>query len=722
MIRAERRRAAAVFAGYVALAVASSVPLSTRPTQVLPDNADGVVFAWAIAWACHALGTDPLHLFRANVFHPDPAALAYGEPMIGQALLAWPVWALTGNDVLTFNLLYVLTLALAGWTMFLLAREVTGHEGAAALAGLVFAFTTANYDSAARIQIVSSQWTPLALYFLVRLARRGRLRDGAGLGLAFALQGLSCKYYQLFFATLLLATLPFFLRALPRPRLLHVPWRPLLVAGALAGTVLLPFDLAQQRHLARIESARGVSHPATAASYAQGMTGNWLYGERLGLVPTRYDDRYFPGFLPPVLALAGLLVAAPPLARRLRRTAPGASHGLLGAFLAFGLLAVLLSFGEASPLFRALNALVPGYAQTRVPSRFIMFARLSLALFAAVGVAALLRGARPLPRRLALVLLAVLLPLEHLSTPLPAWPVSSGARVPEVYRWLAARGPEGGPVLEFPPHPPRLRRWESFWHHFSTVHWLPLVNGFSSYYPVHYEFAYNELLELPSERSLAVLQGLGVRYLVVHGKPPATEEGDRALRRFERRAGEFADRLVLVKEFGDAGVRYPDPVGVLGGERVYRVEGARLVGPDSCAPDPPPHPRGGWRCEGDGCAQALDGDPRTSFETRQDEGRFVRVLFPHPLLVGRVSLRSGLRSQFYALAPEVRLLVDGRWTPAGHRFQALEFLGELLHCGERASQDLVLTQPTTAQGLEVRLGAQPNRFRAWALPELDVYP
>jgi hypothetical protein len=110
--------------------------------------------------------------------------------MLAVGALAVPAYALTGSSVTTYNATLILTLALSALTMFLLGRELSGSAWAGVIAGASFASTTANYDSLARIQIVSSQWTPLTLFFLVRTLRSRRWRDGVGCGLAFALQWL----------------------------------------------------------------------------------------------------------------------------------------------------------------------------------------------------------------------------------------------------------------------------------------------------------------------------------------------------------------------------------------------------------------------------------------------------------------------------------------------------------------------------------------------------
>jgi hypothetical protein len=47
------------------------------------DSGDGALNTWAVAWVAHQLWTDPLHVFDANIFYPEPAMgpylYAYGK-------------------------------------------------------------------------------------------------------------------------------------------------------------------------------------------------------------------------------------------------------------------------------------------------------------------------------------------------------------------------------------------------------------------------------------------------------------------------------------------------------------------------------------------------------------------------------------------------------------------------------------------------------------------
>lgn len=116
--------ALAVLAFYVALAILATLPLSSHPTDRLPDNADALSCAWSVAWVCHQLAHDPAGLFQANTFYPQDQALLFQDPMIGPALLGAPFYALTGDVTLTYNAVIVATLALSAFAVFLSASRL----------------------------------------------------------------------------------------------------------------------------------------------------------------------------------------------------------------------------------------------------------------------------------------------------------------------------------------------------------------------------------------------------------------------------------------------------------------------------------------------------------------------------------------------------------------------------------------------------------------------
>jgi hypothetical protein len=87
--------------------------------------------------------------------------------------------------------------------------------------------------------------------------------------------------------------------------------------------------------------------------------------------------------------------------------------------------------------------------------------------------------------------------------------------VPPVYGWLAEQ--ELGTVLELPmaftPGGPRLE-----YQYLSTYHWQTTPDGYSGFIPPKHGQIVYEMERFPSERSVSLLQALGVRHVVVHTK------------------------------------------------------------------------------------------------------------------------------------------------------------------------------------------------------------
>jgi hypothetical protein len=189
--------AAFAFMIYAVLAVVMTWPLAAGLTHDVPgDFGDPLFTSWVLAWDVSHLGRG---WWNANIFAPDPLALAYSEHFLPQALQAWPVYALTHNPILCYNLLFLSTFALSGLGMFLLGRELTRSAAAGLVAGLAFAFAPYRIANIPHLQVLSSAWMPFVLLGLHRHFATGRLRPLAGASAAWLVQNLSCGYYLLFF-------------------------------------------------------------------------------------------------------------------------------------------------------------------------------------------------------------------------------------------------------------------------------------------------------------------------------------------------------------------------------------------------------------------------------------------------------------------------------------------------------------------------------------------
>jgi hypothetical protein len=104
-----------------------------------------------------------------------------------------------GQGLGTYNAQIFLSFVLAGCTMYLAARYLTGSRLAAFIAGFVFTFSPFHLSVAMQYNALASiQWIPLYLLALIVLLQRHRRRDAVLAGAAFALVTVTSYYYAWF--------------------------------------------------------------------------------------------------------------------------------------------------------------------------------------------------------------------------------------------------------------------------------------------------------------------------------------------------------------------------------------------------------------------------------------------------------------------------------------------------------------------------------------------
>ena len=292
-------------------------------SDVPGDLGDPLLNMWILAWGAEHVpkllvgAISWSEFWNANIFAPDPLALALSEHLFGQTLQILPVYWLTGNIILCYNLLFISSFALSGFGTYLLVRDLTGDRRAAFIAGLVYGFLPYRIASVPHLQVMSSQWMPFALWGLNRFISRipdpgsqipalRALALGTG---ALVLQNWSCGYYLLYFAPFV----PLFVihRMWTFGTLGNVRTWALLIA-ATVGTIVLtlpflfPYSEAQQ--LFEIERPFGevVQFSANFWSYFTASENLNVWGRALRFSP-RPEGETFLGFMPWLLAAVALV-------------------------------------------------------------------------------------------------------------------------------------------------------------------------------------------------------------------------------------------------------------------------------------------------------------------------------------------------------------------------------------------------------------------------------
>ncbi len=489
------------------------VPHAPGPLGALID-ADLNLNIWILGWIAHAMVVDPTQWLDGNIFHPAPNTIAGSENMLAHLPFTAPTLAWTGS-ALTMLKVYVLeSFALSGLGMFLYVRHHTKNGWAALAAGAAYTFTGFRVETIPQPQYLGMAFLPLALLSVDRHLEDGRFRWLLGFAAALVLQALSCVYIGFF--TFLLCPLYVLARGLHADGRAVFDLRPVLKLGLAmitAAILLLPAALP---YLGARSEGMIPTH-----DFALIRTAAWS--------PVLFFSREFiwrAGLVPVVVVAIDLVQRA---WRRWRLQAADPTPSPTTALWLVAVAAALLAAGPDLSLggdrllplpYRLAYQWVPGFASIRVPIRFVIMVAAAFAALAGLTLARWLRD-RPVPIHagtgIALTALAI-----WAAAPRPHAVMPSGLSGSQtaVYRWLADQ-PGPGAVLEIPGQSTEqdvignLRN--SRYMVASTLHWRPLLNGYTAYPPTSAGFFSAAIRDLPERAALANLVDTSdLRWIVVH--------------------------------------------------------------------------------------------------------------------------------------------------------------------------------------------------------------
>ncbi|MGH7893702.1 MAG: hypothetical protein ACREQL_03490, partial [Candidatus Binatia bacterium] len=410
------------------------------------QRADVHLTTWMLSWTAHALRTDPLGLFDANIFHPLRWTYALSENLLAGALLVLPADLVRHDPVLNHNLLVLASFVLGGVGTALLVRELGGSFAAACVAGAFFVFNPHRFASLGHVQVLSSQWMPFALLALHRLLATGRWTAAVVFAACFLLQALSSVYYLYFFGAAVVGFLLLhrILGCPSAPGARRMAWASLAAAGALLGLWMLPYAHARDVYSLGRTWNQANFFVAPASAYLGAVL------DPLGALRERYVT-HTSGTL---LGLGALVLTCMSVVRTDTRRVAALYAGiaLVGVFLSLGPRMKLYSPiapGVPGP-WQLVAAVVPGFDALRVPARAATVALLGVAVLMGLGSDALLRAVRGRVARIGVVVAlgATLLSEAWHTAPrvvAVAWPTGG----PAVYQWLA-RQPGDFAVVDLP--------------------------------------------------------------------------------------------------------------------------------------------------------------------------------------------------------------------------------------------------------------------------------
>ena len=546
---------------FAALTLIMAFPYSLHPgSRLLVDNMDAHLFLWTLAWEAHALATQPLSLWDGNFYHPYPNTLAWAENVIGSGLIAAPVIWLTGNVVLGFNLVALLSHVLCGLGAWLLARKVGIGPYGAVVSGLIFAFSPARFFRMSQLHLTTVQWVPFSLAFVHAYLDRGRPRD-LKLAIAFfSLQALTSGHGSVFL-TLAIVLLLGYRAALGEPLAVRRRLRDMGVSGALLFVPTLwifwhyrqvQVDMGMVRSLFANDWAPALASFVASPSHFHIFLQRMIAGQPIN---DAADSFLFPGVLPILLALAAFLpVLGTPPSQDLR------TRVRTSAVIFYTVLAIVSFWIFLRPPFGLWPFIywLPGLNLIRMPSRYMIVTLLALSVLAGAGFERAFARLRSTQWLAATIIAGVLLLAEFAAHPFEGVPYA--IQIPAIDRWLDTQ-PKPFVIAEVP-LPPKshygpYERMQTASILHSTAHWQKTVMGYTSIRPEIHEHLFAQLNHFPDQASVRNLHALGVTHVVVHTELYADEEKD--WNQIEPRFEAFGLRLLHVEGTGRVYAMPPAP-------------------------------------------------------------------------------------------------------------------------------------------------------------------
>lgn len=573
-----KREGLLVLAVYIVLTLLMTYPVVARlGSHFVGTGSDMWVFQWNDWWLRKCLLEERNPFYTNWMFYPEGVSLVYHNFAWLNTLIWLPLSALVGS-IVAYNLIFILNLALGGVGMYALARYLVGNRWAASLAGLIFAFWPFRLIHFNHPNMISTEWIPLFLLYLIRTVREERKwRDGVLAGIFLGLTGLS-RWLHLALAAGLAALYVGYSLPFERRRWGLRAFAALAMAGLIALLILAPFGAplaaAQMRGGSQAEDAylETPDKGTDLLGYLVPVRGHPAFQRWLWSLWSHMGQESYIGYVALTLAIYGGL--------RARRQAILWSV-MAGLIVVFSLGVELQVAGHDYQLplpYRLVQSSFVG-GLLREPRRLSIVLGLPVAVLASYGTDGLLKllirrwGNRT---NWATLLIGALVLFEYALWPFP----TVQPHVSPFYRELAAEEGDFG-LLDLPMG---TGTPDKFYMYYATIHGKSLVEGHVSRVPgdayrfidgLPLTYSLRRGNEIPAElgdvsRQLRALADVGVRYLILH-KDLAKAEQVAGWRKWLAVASVYEDDQIVVyntslrsgRDFqiaGDIG----DGVGVVG--------------------------------------------------------------------------------------------------------------------------------------------------------------
>ena len=367
--------------------------LKSISTSLIGPTEDNMWYLWTMWWGKKAVFETGHQLTFTNyIFFPEGTSLLYNE-------LSWYNFSLSLllssflTPAATYNILMLSTFILSGIGAFLLIKYLVKDSVAALIGGFIFAFNPSHYaHSLHHMNIASIQFIPFFILFFIKAVKSNSKKD-LYLSMLFFLLNTACSWtYMIFMSLFMFISYGYLAIRRKKIMLSDIIFK--------ASLIILPTVVIFSPWLLRMVVVR-IKHPEVAA-----VSGHSAFvADLVGLfVPDVYHliggSKFIKKITLKMVELSGsnmweaavyigvvnLLLIIFAFRRSFKFTAR-----YYGGFLVFLILAMgtqIRVFGEGLPIFLPYYLLkyVPFLNNVRVPSRFMVFDYLFLAIIVAFAI------------------------------------------------------------------------------------------------------------------------------------------------------------------------------------------------------------------------------------------------------------------------------------------------------------------------------------------------
>jgi len=494
--------------------------------QKMANHIDCYLISWIWSWDIHALSTNPLQLFQANIFTPFTNTLAFSETMLGTALIAWPILILSNDNMnLTYNIVILLTFAISGIGMYLLMLYLTKNKLAALISALIYSFAPFKLIHSVGHLHLTGMWLPFVYLYLHKFIRKQTWKNLIILFTFTILTFLTGFHYFIYLPIVFLVFISsaWLLKKIKLSKKNIIKLIIFIITLViLISPIIIPYLKAKTEYnqIRTIELIEACS-PDLIDYLIPPILYHKLYSCR-----ANNEINVSFGIIVTTLLILSIIYLLKTETKKLNR------HLKLNAFIyaTTGLIAFMISFGFYIQLtsndnigilgiYNLFYHLIPGFSGIRATGRYSIFLLISICFFIGYAINIWDKNNKNIFKKIITIFIIITLMLIEFSS-VPAVTFSYNLTSKPQFKlnqWMKNQ-PDDNIFIELPigVDMDSTINYDIFNVYNSRYHFKKIINGYSGYYPPGYLNLVKKLKTFEPENDLNLIKKFKADYIIFH--------------------------------------------------------------------------------------------------------------------------------------------------------------------------------------------------------------